>query len=51
LRPDEQLKHLGSVGREWAGTGAIQLLDVEGREVPDGQVGELHERSVHGFSG
>jgi fatty-acyl-CoA synthase len=51
LRPDEQLEHLGSVGREWAGSGAIRLLDGEGREVPDGEVGELHSRTAYVFSG
>jgi fatty-acyl-CoA synthase len=51
LRPDEQLNHLGSVGREWAGTGAIKLLDAQGREVPDGEVGELYARTAYTFSG
>jgi fatty-acyl-CoA synthase len=51
LRPDEQLAHTGSVGREWAGSGAIRLLDADGQEVPDGQVGELHSRTAYVFSG
>lgn len=51
LRPDEQLDHLGSVGREWAGTGPIRLLDAERREVPDGEVGELHSRTPWVFDG
>jgi fatty-acyl-CoA synthase len=51
LRPGEQLDHLGSVGREWAGSGAIKLLDAEGREVPDGEVGELHSRTAYVFDG
>jgi len=37
LRPEERLTHTGSVGREWAGSGAIKLLDIDGREVPDGE--------------
>ncbi len=51
LRPDEQIERLGSVGREWAGSGAIKLLDGDGREVPDGEVGELYSRTAYVFSG
>jgi acyl-CoA synthetase (AMP-forming)/AMP-acid ligase II len=51
LRPDEQLDHLGSVGREWAGSGPIRLLDTDGHEVPDGEVGELYSRTAYAFDG
>ncbi len=51
LRPEEQIDKLGSVGREWAGSGAIRLLDPDGREVPDGQVGELYSRTPYVFDG
>ncbi len=51
LRPDEQLDRIGSVGREWSGSGAIRLLDAAGHEVPDGQVGELHSRTAYVFDG
>ncbi|HJV68951.1 class I adenylate-forming enzyme family protein [Ideonella sp.] len=51
LRPDEQLDRLGTVGREWAGSGAIRLLDEAGREVPDGEVGELYSRTPYVFDG
>ncbi|MFO1329205.1 MAG: AMP-binding protein [Rubrivivax sp.] len=51
LRPDEQLDHLGSVGREWSGSGAVRLLDGDGREVPDGEVGELFSRTAYVFQG
>ncbi|MES2784626.1 MAG: AMP-binding protein [Pseudomonadota bacterium] len=51
LRPHEQLDKLGSVGREWAGTGAIRLLDPEGNEVADGEVGELYSRTSYVFDG
>jgi acyl-CoA synthetase (AMP-forming)/AMP-acid ligase II len=51
LRPQEQLRKLGSVGREWAGSGAIRLLDERRREVPDGDVGELFSRTSYVFDG
>ncbi len=51
LRPEEQLAKLGSVGREWAGSGAIRLLDEQGHEVPDGEVGELYSRTAYVFDG
>ena len=49
LRPDEQLTKLGSIGREWTGTGPVRLLDEEGRDVPDGEVGELYSRTPFCF--
>ena len=51
LRPEEQLAKLGSVGREWAGSAAIRLLDETGREVVDGEVGELFSRTAYVFDG
>ncbi len=51
LRPDEQIAQLGSVGREWAGSGAIKLLGADGAEVPDGEVGELFSRTAYVFDG
>ena len=51
LRPDEQLRKLGSVGREWACSGAIRLLDELRQEVADGQVGELYSRTAYMFDG
>ncbi len=51
LRPREQLTKLGSVGREWTGSGAIKLLDAAGREVPDGEIGELFSRTPYTFDG
>lgn len=51
LRPDEQLVKLGSVGREWAGSGAIRLLNEQGQEVADGEVGELFSRTAYVFDG
>jgi fatty-acyl-CoA synthase len=51
LRPDEQLTHLGSVGREWTGSGRVKLLDADGNEVPEGEVGELYSRTSYAFDG
>ncbi len=44
LRPEEQLKNLGSIGRECVGTDLIKLLDENGEEVGIGEVGELFSR-------
>ena len=51
LRPHEQLTKLGSVGREWTGSGPIRLLDANGDDVPDGEVGELYSRTPYVFDG
>ena len=51
LHPGEQQHKLGSVGREWAGSGAIRLLDQQRREVADGEVGELYSRTSYVFDG
>jgi acyl-CoA synthetase (AMP-forming)/AMP-acid ligase II len=51
LRPDEQLTKLGSVGREWAGSGHIRLLNEKREEVADGEVGELFSRTPYVFDG
>jgi acyl-CoA synthetase (AMP-forming)/AMP-acid ligase II len=45
LRPEEQFKKLGSIGREIWGTDRIKILDEDGNEVPRGQVGELYSRT------
>jgi acyl-CoA synthetase (AMP-forming)/AMP-acid ligase II len=44
LKPEYQLKKLGSIGFESLGTELIKILDEEGRELPAGEVGELHSR-------
>ncbi len=49
LRPEEQFKKLGSIGREIWGTDRIKILDESGKEVPDGQVGELYSRTASIF--
>jgi len=51
LRPDEQINHLGSVGREWTGSGPVKILDPAGKEVPDGDVGELYSCTPYTFDG
>jgi fatty-acyl-CoA synthase len=51
LSPEEQLHKLGSIGRELAGTGKIRLLDEEGIEVPEGEVGELYFNTPYVFQG
>ncbi len=42
LKPEDQLKKLGSMGRECLGTDVIKLLNEGGKEVPVGEVGELY---------
>lgn len=44
LKPDDQLKKLGSIGQECAGTDILRVLDEDGNEVPVGEVGELYSR-------
>ncbi len=51
LHPDEQFDKLGTVGREVVGSAPIRLLDDDGREVPDGEPGELYSCSPYGFDG
>jgi fatty-acyl-CoA synthase len=50
LRPHEQLKKLGSIGRELYGLEKIRLLDEEGTEVPEGDVGEICVRAPSMFT-
>ena len=51
LHPDEQLTKLGSVGRECIGSRPIKLLDPLGREMPDGEPGELYSSNPSSFEG
>ncbi len=51
LRADEQLRKLGSIGRELTGCGQIKLLNNQGEEVADGEVGELYSRTPYAFCG
>ena len=51
LRPEDQIEHLGSVGREWTGSAPIRMLDPQGNDVPDGHPGELFSRTPYTFDG
>ena len=51
LRPQDQIHKLGSVGREWTGTGPVKFLGPDGNEVPDGEVGELYSWTPFVFDG
>lgn len=44
LKPEYQMKKLGSIGFESLGTEFVKLLDEDGHEVGVGQVGELYSR-------
>ncbi len=50
LRPEDQFKKLGSIGKEIFGIDRIKILDEEGNEVPDGAVGELYSRTPQVFT-
>ena len=51
LHPHEQFDKLGSVGRECVGSAPIRLLDPNGDEVPDGDIGELYASNPYIFDG
>ncbi len=51
LRPHEQMEKLGSIGRELTGSAKVMLLDDEGNEVCEGEVGELFSRTPYTFGG
>jgi acyl-CoA synthetase (AMP-forming)/AMP-acid ligase II len=44
LKPEDQLRKLGSIGKESLGTDRIKLLNENGNEVSVGEVGELYSR-------
>ena len=45
LRPEDQFRKLGSIGKEIFGIDRIKLLDEDRNEVPVGEVGELFYRA------
>src|SRR5205085_5886061 len=50
IGPADQFRKPASVGRPFFAT-TIRVLDENGEEVPEGEVGELHARSPFMFSG
>lgn len=44
LKPHEQLKKLGSIGRESCGTSLVRILGPDGAPVPAGVAGELYSK-------
>jgi acyl-CoA synthetase (AMP-forming)/AMP-acid ligase II len=44
LKPEDQMRKLGSIGFESLGTDFVKLLDEQGREVGVGEIGELYSR-------
>jgi acyl-CoA synthetase (AMP-forming)/AMP-acid ligase II len=51
LRPEDQFKKLGSIGKEIFGIDRIQILDEDRKPVPEGEVGELYYRTPMLFKG
>ena len=45
LKPEDQVRKLGSIGLESLGTDFVRILDEKGNEVPVGEVGEIYSRS------
>ncbi len=44
LKPEDQMRKLGSIGYESLGTDFVKVLDEEGNEVGIGEIGELYSR-------
>ncbi len=44
LKPEDQLRKLGSIGYESLGTDFVKILDDDGKEVGVGEVGEIYSR-------
>ena len=49
LKPEDQLRKIGSMGRECLGVDLIKLLDENGREVGLGEIGELYSKGPMTF--
>ena len=51
LKPEYQMKKLGSIGFETLGSDFVKIFDENGNEVPDGEVGELYSKGPMLFDG
>jgi len=51
LKPEDQMRKLGSIGFESLGTDFIKILDEGGNEVRVGEIGELYSRGPMLFDG
>lgn len=51
LKPEDQMRKLGSIGFESLGTDFVKILNKEGNEVGAGEVGELYSRGPMLFDG
>jgi len=51
LRPEDQLKKLGSIGYEALGTDLVKIINEDGKEAAGGEVGELYSRGPMLFDG
>jgi acyl-CoA synthetase (AMP-forming)/AMP-acid ligase II len=51
LKPEDQMRKLGSIGYETLGTDFIKILDEVGNEMGDGEVGEIYSRGPMLFDG
>jgi acyl-CoA synthetase (AMP-forming)/AMP-acid ligase II len=49
LRPEDQMKKLGSIGKECIGTDRILILDEDKNPVIEGEIGELYSRGPQMF--
>ncbi|MDP2839141.1 MAG: class I adenylate-forming enzyme family protein, partial [Syntrophales bacterium] len=45
LKPEDQMRKLGSIGYEAVGTDFVKIINAEGNEAAIGEVGELYSRS------
>ncbi|MEW6334023.1 MAG: AMP-binding protein [Thermodesulfobacteriota bacterium] len=51
LKPEDQMRKLGSIGYEAVGTDFVKIMNAEGQEAAVGEVGELYARGPMLFDG